>query len=209
MKACFFDEIHENYFRMALERSVARPAVSRVDPSNPCYIILAQSSIAKTNEIFKNKLIFLPTYFVFTLQFFAFFGSQNMFLHSLNSLLTGNQHFYLSKGIDSKLRNAIDELWAVPLLEQGYMKKTFDLLEIKLANEFPNKITIFMSVSEYVAANTFVRDLGFNEFKAFFYLHILLLLLFSTAQTLFLWSKFVLKVYQIKQISVLKKKRSI
>lgn len=189
MKLCFFDENQENFYRHASRRTFVRVLLEKLDPTNPCYIVSANSPDAKADEMFKNKLVFLPTHFVFALRFLAFFGRQDVFVYLTSPPLSSNMNFYLAKAINSKLRNAIDELWAVPLLEQGYLNKMFDQLEIESAKGFPIKNTIFTSVSEYVAANTYVGDVAFNGFKAFFYLHILLLLLFSAAQAVFLSAK--------------------
>ena len=194
MGTCFFDDIHENFLRAALGRSLVRPAVERMDTTNPCYIISALTPEARNGEIYKNKLIFLTSFFVFTLRMVAFLVRQNVFLFVPNLIFSGNLHFSMSKGIDSKLRNAIDELWVAPLLEQGYLTKLFDQLEIRLASEFPTKNQFFTSSNEYVASNTYVRDVAFNDFKAFFYLHLLLLLFFSAGQTAFLLTKLVLRM---------------
>lgn len=200
LNACFL-ESHLDFQTFAPEGSLARTIAKKLDPARPCFILNAMQSGPKNSEIFKDKLFFFPSLFLFVLRFLAYYRRQDMFLSLQNPLISGNLNFYLSKKIDTKLRNVIDELWVVPLMEQGHFQKMFSLFEIEMTNEFPlMKNTIFTSPNEFIDAHTFVSDVRFNEFKAFFYLHLLLLLLFSVSQTAFLSIKLALKISRFRRL---------
>lgn len=197
MNACFFEESHLDIHKLFPKNSVPDQVYQKQwRYTDHCYIMKAKNS-----EALKGKLFFFPSLFFFVTRFLVSYVRQDMFLSFKKPLVSSNLAFYLSKGINSKLRSIIDDYYVVPMFEQGHLKKLFELCEIEFINEFPIKNTIFISVQDYNEAYTLVNDLQYSEFKAFFYLHLLLLSLFSAIQVTVLSRKFALKIFRFRPIS--------
>lgn len=194
LNACFFDETHIDVHRYYPKGSLIWQVYhKKVDPANICFLVGAKSM-----ETLDKRLFFFPTFFSFTLQFLASFRRKDMFLFAERPLLQMNLGFYLSKGINKPLRKAVDDYWAVPLLEHGYLMKMFDLCAFQISQDFPTSHQIFTSVKDFTDANSFISDLKYDKFKAFVYLHILLLSLLSAVQAVFLCAKFSLRNYRFR-----------
>ena len=194
MNACFFDHTHIDLIKNS---QVGKEGTfvweiyhKKIDPANMCFLFGI-----KNFANFNKRLIILPSLFSFTLRFLASLREQDIFAFMQRPWLSANLGFYLSKRASKTLRKAIDDLWAVPLLEQGYLIKMLDLCAFQMSNDFPIKSTIFTSTKQFTDAHTIMNDLQFDEFKAFFYLHILLISLFFTVQAIVLLTKSALKLY--------------
>ena len=192
MNVCFFEASHLN----VKKHFPNQPLIEHIYEkkwihTDHCYIMKERNA-----GVYKDKLFLLPSIFFFALRFLVSIVKQDMFTQMIEALGTSNLACYLSKGTNKKLRKAIDNHWVIPLFEQGQLSKLFDLCEDLMVYEFPLQNQIFTSLNDYITAYTLVSDVRFDEFKAFFYLHLLLLLLFSTGQAAFLLIKYKLKTYR-------------
>lgn len=198
MNACFFEESHLDVHRMFMNEPLVKHIYEKKWAlTDKCYVMKTRNV-----NVLKNKLFFLPSVFFFVLRFLASVVKNDLFSSRREPLGTSNLAYYLSKGIDAKLRSAIDQLWVIPLFEQGHLKKMFELCEVQLVDEFPLNNAIFTSLNEYVTAYTFTSNVRFSQFKVFVYLHVLLLWLFTAIQAGFLAVRFALKMYFLRRNSL-------